>query len=48
LVPILTDYQVPSLPLHIIYPALRRPPIKTTAVVNWLQARIPPLLEQYA
>jgi DNA-binding transcriptional LysR family regulator len=46
LVPVLPDYRVPDVPVHVIYPASRRVPAKTGTVVAWLQAQLPGLLEQ--
>ncbi len=44
LVPVLPDHSLPDLPVHAIYPASRRVPAKTGAVVAWLQTQLPTLL----
>ena len=46
LVPVLPDHRLPDLPVHAIYPASRRVPAKTGAVVAWLQTQLPALLDQ--
>lgn len=46
LVPVLPDHRLPDLPVHAIYPASRRVPAKTGAVVTWLQTQLPALLDQ--
>ena len=46
LVPVLPDHRLPALPVHAIYPASRRVPAKTGAVVAWLQTQLPALLDQ--
>jgi DNA-binding transcriptional LysR family regulator len=46
LVPVLADHALPDLPVHAIYPASRRVPAKTGAVVAWLQTQLPALLDE--
>lgn len=46
LVPVLADHPLPDLPVHAIYPASRRVPAKTGAVVAWLQTQLPALLDE--
>jgi DNA-binding transcriptional LysR family regulator len=45
LVPLLPDYPLPDALVHAIYPAARRVPAKTSAVLAWLQAQLPTLLD---
>jgi DNA-binding transcriptional LysR family regulator len=45
LVPLLPDHPLPDAPVHAIYPATRRVPGKTSAVLAWLQAQLPTLLD---
>jgi DNA-binding transcriptional LysR family regulator len=45
LVPLLPDHPLLDAPVHAIYPASRRVPAKTSAVLAWLQAQLPTLLE---
>ena len=46
LVPVLADHSLPDLPVHAIYPGSRSVPAKTGAVVAWLQAQMPALLDE--
>ena len=48
LVPVLAGHRLPDLPVHAIYPASRRVPAKTAAVVAWLQTQLPALLDEDA
>ena len=45
LIPLLPDHPLPDVPVHAIYPAARRVPAKTSAVLAWLQAQLPALLD---
>ena len=46
LVAVLADHRLPDLPVHAIYPGPRRMPAKTSAVLAWLQAQLPALLDE--
>jgi DNA-binding transcriptional LysR family regulator len=42
---LLPDHPLADAPVHAIYPAARRVPAKTSAVLAWLQAQLPTLLD---